>query len=197
MLRQAKTYDYVVEIKKGSTKYIDYISLLMIVISIISLIYHYLFQNLMTETSWYKTNLPLLIVLVLVLSFGLAYYKYKLGDNLYFAKTIAIAGVSWLIIPNLYLLIIPYIIASFLERPLKVKPEYGFDEDGVAFNSFPQQQYKWDEISNVVIRFGMLTIDFKNNKIVHAEVSDEINFSTENEFNDYCKKQLNTASTID
>ncbi len=48
---------------------------------------------------------------------------------------------------------------------------------------------EWNELINVVKKYDLLTIDFKNNKLLQVEIinSDHIN---EDEFNQYCGQQL-------
>jgi hypothetical protein len=54
-----------------------------------------------------------------------------------------------------------------------------------------QKTIDWNEVNNVILKDGLLTIDFKNNKLFQQLIlnsDDEIN---EKEFNDFCKQQLN------
>jgi hypothetical protein len=47
-----------------------------------------------------------------------------------------------------------------------------------------------------VLRDGLLTLDFTNNRILQREVEDdEDDDADEDEFNDYCRKQLAKASS--
>ena len=45
-------------------------------------------------------------------------------------------------------------------------------------------------MNNVVLKSGMLTLDFKNNKLIQKEVNDAVPDTVEKEFNAYCKIQL-------
>ena len=35
---------------------------------------------------------------------------------------------------------------------------------------FPGKKYQWDQFSNVVLKDNILTLDFKNNKLLQAEI---------------------------
>lgn len=48
---------------------------------------------------------------------------------------------------------------------------------------------KWNELNNVVLKDGLLTIDFKNNKIIQAEIT-ETQPVNEPEFNRFCNARL-------
>jgi hypothetical protein len=57
---------------------------------------------------------------------------------------------------------------------------------------FPKK-YEWTEIDNIVLNGGILTIDFKNNKLLQLETDDEEDdeYDVEDEeFNNYCRKHL-------
>lgn len=48
---------------------------------------------------------------------------------------------------------------------------------------------EWNELTNVIKKHDLLTIDFKNNKLLQVQiVNDDID---ENEFNPFCREQLN------
>ena len=48
---------------------------------------------------------------------------------------------------------------------------------------------EWNELTNLVKKHDLLTLDFKNNKLLQVEIinGDDIN---ENEFNQFCSGQL-------
>lgn len=60
-------------------------------------------------------------------------------------------------------------------------------EKNITYPSFPAREIEWKELQNIVIKDGVLTIDFKNNKLLQAEIEDLPN---ENKFNEFCKTQL-------
>jgi hypothetical protein len=107
-----------------------------------------------------------------------------------------IAGWGWFMNAQTMWLSIIFLIAAILEKPVKVQPEYAFDDDSIVYNSFPQKNYPWNEVQNVVLKDGMLTIDFKNNKIVQRSVNDEVSKQVVTEFNDYCKGRLNAGRNV-
>jgi hypothetical protein len=47
----------------------------------------------------------------------------------------------------------------------------------------------WNDLSNVVKKDDVLTIDFKNNKLLQTEILNPENIN-EDEFNRFCKEQL-------
>ena len=76
-------------------------------------------------------------------------------------------------------------IAALRNLIVRVKP------DTVIYPSFPQRQIDWKDLSNLILKDGLLTIDFKNNKIIQQYVDQKSLTIDEKEFNDFCRQQLN------
>ncbi len=50
--------------------------------------------------------------------------------------------------------------------------------------------YDWDKLENVVLKDNLLTIDFKTNKLVQAEIEESKDVIEEHNFNRFCKANL-------
>ncbi len=65
-----------------------------------------------------------------------------------------------------------------------------FSNDSIRFPSVPARKINWAELNNVILKDGLLTLDFKNNKLLQvALLTDEKN-PNEEIFNDFCRTQL-------
>jgi len=64
---------------------------------------------------------------------------------------------------------------------------YDFDSSLIRQKNFPWKKYQWNELNNVIVKDGLLTIDLKSDKLIQGEINDEIN---EEEFNEFAAKQL-------
>ena len=51
-------------------------------------------------------------------------------------------------------------------------------------------KYQWNQFQNIVLKDGLLTLDFKNNKLLQAIITNEINEQHQAEFNDFCHKLI-------
>ena len=71
------------------------------------------------------------------------------------------------------------------------KPIVSISESQVIYPSFPRKKIDWQELSNLMLKDGLLTIDFKNNKIIQQQIADISSTIDEKEFNDFCRQQLN------
>jgi hypothetical protein len=65
----------------------------------------------------------------------------------------------------------------------------------IIYPSFPTRIIQWNELNNVILKDGLLTIDFKNNKIIQQLIKHS-NAINEKEFNEFCKQQLKAAASV-
>ncbi|MBO9619221.1 MAG: hypothetical protein J7539_09325 [Niabella sp.] len=68
--------------------------------------------------------------------------------------------------------------------------------DVISYPSFPVKKIPWDQVSNLILKDGILTIDLKNNKIYQHLVKEEDQDVSETEFNEFCRKQLKRSQSI-
>ncbi|MBS4043006.1 MAG: hypothetical protein KGZ59_04260 [Chitinophagaceae bacterium] len=190
-MRPVKTYEFIVVLKKNSTKLIDTISLLMLAFSVAIFSYEFSLKFIEANKTLNANN-----GLMLVWIFGIMGWLYycrtlqKRGMEPHYRFALLLAAWGWFMNPSFSWLSIFFLIAAVIEKPVKITPEYAFDEDGIVLNSIPQRKYTWTDMNNVVLNSGMLTLDFKSNKLVQKEVNDAVPDNVEKEFNAYCKIQL-------
>lgn len=70
------------------------------------------------------------------------------------------------------------------------KPVIVLTRDKIIFPSFPQKEFGWDEVVNVMLKDGIITIDLKNNKLIQSELEQSGSDIDEKEFNNFCKTNL-------
>ncbi|MEY3687901.1 MAG: hypothetical protein RIR84_742, partial [Bacteroidota bacterium] len=71
--------------------------------------------------------------------------------------------------------------------------EIGFSDQQIVRKGITTKTYAWSELNNVMIKDDLLTMDFKNNTLLQAYTDDEDDeeYDVEDEeFNEYCKRQL-------
>ncbi len=181
---KGKDYEYVIEFKNPALKYADIISLLLCLLTIIPFTYFLFFAPGVIETY-------ILTLAVIILQLVYNYYKKKKGKSINHNYAFAICFIAWITIPyKSYLLGMLYLIAMITENQAKVTPGAGIDSEGVTINSLPQRKFKWQNLSNVIIKDNLLTIDRKNNRIIQKETESDIPSQLQEEFNKYCKHRL-------
>jgi len=89
-----------------------------------------------------------------------------------------------------------FLLLTFLEFQAKRPLEIGFDRDRVVINSLFKQQFDWTAFDNIVLKDGLLTLDFKSNRLIQREVADddEDDDADEDEFNAYCRERIAAIS---
>jgi hypothetical protein len=67
-----------------------------------------------------------------------------------------------------------------------------------VINTLFRRRYDWTDFNNVVLKDGLLTLDFKNNRLLQKEVleDDDEDDADEDEFNDYCQTRLKEADRV-
>jgi hypothetical protein len=111
---------------------------------------------------------------------------------------ILLTALGWFGMPFLPWIGIVFLILAFLEHQAKRPLEIGFDRDRVVINTLIRRRHDWSVFNNVLLREGLLTLDFKNNRLLQKEVADDDEDDDdvdEEEFNAYCRDRLvSTAS---
>ena len=89
---------------------------------------------------------------------------------------------------------IAFIVIAYLGYLATRPEEIGFGEDKIVVKKLFSRTIQWDELNNALIKDGLLTLDFKNNKLFQAETDDDDENEdydvSEDEFNAYCKAHL-------
>jgi hypothetical protein len=108
-----------------------------------------------------------------------------------------LSGFGWLALmpPGIRWIGLVFGLLAFLEHQTKRPLEIGFDRDRIVINSLFRQRHDWSAFNNVILRDGLLTLDFKNNRLLQREVADDDeDDADEEEFNAYCRDCLTGAS---
>ena len=90
---------------------------------------------------------------------------------------------------NLYLVAIGTILFEVIYLYSIRKFEVLVDRESILYPSFPKRRILWTELQNIVLKDGILTIDFRNNKLIQQDLDEEVAVN-EKEFNEFCKQQL-------
>lgn len=177
-------YDYVITLKKSDNRFVDQVSQLMAFFALAIFIYYY--------TLYFRSSFFYLIIAIGVLSASiLSIIRKRRNGFAYFRLALLIAAVGWFFGTerNIWMGIL-YAIAGLLEKQVKFPQEIGFSKDEIVFNTFPKRRLRWLDVSNVLIKDGIITIDQKNNKLFQKEIDEGVSPQVENEFNEFCRLQL-------
>jgi hypothetical protein len=183
-------YEYVVILKRGSERAIQTISIILCSVSILSFIYSQLISG--------EINL-FLTAAAIILSIGIFLQARALKNRISFSFRIWLwlAGIFWLGVPGWKFLSIPFFILGFLEAQARHPLEIGFTNEMIVINSIFKKSYPWSAFNNVMLKDGLLTLDFKSNRLIQKEAEeDDDPDAEEDEFNEYCRQRLGSANTF-
>ena len=80
------------------------------------------------------------------------------------------------------------LVYGYLVTYLNQKPVITVSKEKVTIKRlFSNLTYAWPAFSNIVLKDNLLTLDFKNNKLIQVSTDENKTFVDENEFNDFCK----------
>lgn len=186
-------FDYLITFKKRSDATVDAISQLMYFFALGAFSY-FAYSNAAARPYYLGLNLAILITWIFCIQ-----KKSRTGAAM-FRFGLFLAAVGWLMTSNwitgyssTLLFPILYAVAGLIEKQVKFPDEIGFSAEFVVVNTFPKKKFTWTEIQNVVLKDNLLTVDFKNNKLIQKELNEDVAPSVEQEFNDFCKARLSNT----
>lgn len=168
-----------IEIKNEKIKSYKIIALLMVGLNTL------LFIFLLFTDTWLSALISLCFI-ALYTGYRI-YVSKKKRENFFFNEWIFFLLMILWVNDSLVFAIVNLVL--FLLYTISLQPIiYDFEASFIKQKKFPWKKYEWNELNNVILKDNLLTIDFKNNRIVQAEImNQDIN---EDEFNAFTKRQL-------
>lgn len=187
---KGKKYDYIITLKPFDYKLTNTISIILCLFTMCFFVYFLIHNEL--ETATY-----IVTILVIIAQLVYNYFRKKQGKIINHSYAFSVCFVAWLTIPySNWLLAAMYFVSLLLETQVKFPFEIGVNEDGITIKAFPKKYFSWANFVNVIIRDNMLTMDFKNNRILQQETEDDVPFDLQDEFNAFCKRQLSNIAHV-
>jgi hypothetical protein len=198
-------YQYVVILKKNSERATDMLSILLVFLSgasfLLTALQSMRFDHFRGHNgSGHRFEAPglsyFLASIALILWAGLAFNllskRKDRGIRVRFRYLLILAAIGWIGTTSVPWIGLFFFAAAFLEYQTKRPLEIGFDYDRVVINTLIRQRHDWSAFNNVVLKDGLLTLDFKNNRLMQKEIADDEDDddATEEEFNTWCRDRL-------
>ena len=185
-------YQYVVILKRDSGKAIDFLSLLLCFFSVVS----FLFVFFTAAHINYLLGFVAGYLLKGIVLNGII--RRKKGVPVYYKYYLLAAALGWLAMPVTPWLCVVLVFMAFLEGQAKYPLEIGFDQDRVVINTLIKQRHDWSVFNNIVLKDGLLTLDFKSNRLLQKEVADDEDEddADEEEFNAFCRARLAAERSV-
>lgn len=182
-----KEYAFIVTLKPPDYKILSILGALMclIVVCISG-------AELSSSSKFYPVQWLVLLIDIFIIAYLIFIFSRQSKNKpISFRYALTAGALLWLLLQHRSLpMALLYIVASFMERQIKIPQEIGFNNDEIVIAGFISKQYQWQELNNVVLKDNMLTMDFKNNKILQKETESDVSNEIEKEFNAFCALQL-------
>ena len=184
-------YQYVVILKKTGARATDALSILLCLFSALTFGY----RSFVTGHIYY-----LALVLAIVLLAGPALTLISYRKNTMAARYriwLLAAAIGWIGLTPTPWVGAFYFLLAFLEAQTKRPLEIGFDQDHVVINTLIKRHFDWSAFNNIILRDGLLTMNFKDDRLLQKEVADdeEEDDVEEEEFNAYCQSRISLAQS--
>jgi multisubunit Na+/H+ antiporter MnhB subunit len=190
-------YKYVVILKNDRERATDAISMLLCLFSA-GMFLHSSFRNIQPNYIGLALSAVLLIGLAgtLILARRRPKPGHRSAPPIRYRYWLLLSAVGWFALTTTPVFGAFFFLFAMLEYQAKRSLEIGFDDDRVVINNIVRQRYDWSAFNNVVLKDGLLTLDFKNNRLLQKEVADddEEDDADEEEFNAFCRGRLGTVA---
>ena len=129
-------------------------------------------------------------IIALLLYVLLRWYLFKNNRASYFLDEFVfiIPAAGWFGLHN-YLVAIACFLLGILYKLSLQQIKFVFRRESVTKVNFPKKEFEWSAFSNVLLKNNILTIDFKNNKLIQTELEKGQSID-ETEFNEFAKSKL-------
>ncbi len=98
----------------------------------------------------------------------------------------------WLLAQVYWMAALVFIFGTFATIA-KRKVQLIFSAGQIVYNAFPKKVFNWADLNNVILKDGLLTIDFKNNKFMQQLIEEDI--ADEAAFNSFCRANLSSLNS--
>lgn len=113
----------------------------------------------------------------------------KSRRKVFFLAASALTMLYWLISGYWWAAIVNVLLSALYLAAQQV-PVVKVDSNRVRYPSFPPRSLRWNELNNMILKDGLLTIDLKNNTLIQQAIDENINTINEQNFNEFCMQQL-------
>ena len=159
------------------------ISIFLLVLNLVGLLF-------ITYLKDFKSWAPFIMAAIAIFSAFIAFYFRSKNERSPLTGAFFVVSLAW-ILANYWVVGLLNALFMILHVAVLQKPIVSISESRVIYPSFPKKKIDWQELSNLIIKDGLLTIDFKNNRIIQQYIADRSSTINEKEFNDFCQQQLN------
>ena len=158
-----------------------------------------------------STRLILFTAAIILLVYSGYNWSYKKKKEKSYIAVYLLIAVTWISDTPFWYFSIFFIIIFLLQLRMESDFSILVSDRYVTINGFITKNHPWSDFNNIILKDELLTIDFKNNKLLQVEPDWNGSIATEGienwevgkgysetekEFNDFCKQQLGLVSRL-
>ena len=179
--------EYIIELPNEKTR--SYLYITMFILLINGIAFGNVFGSAVTEKIKNFSAGGMMMSGASIL-FILVYFYMKKLSGYRVGIPFLLLSICWLLIGN-YLFAILVLCFAVIGFYTSRKFNVIFTKDKIHYPSFPAKTFLWNEVSNVMLKDDVLTIDLKNNKLIQAVIAEgDVDEIDEENFNEFCRKQM-------
>lgn len=136
-------------------------------------------------------------VISAILLFGAAVFVKILITRFNINKLLLLGAAALLLFASThsFLFALILVLYSFLVRYFYKIPVIDVTTEGIFIKkALSSPHYEWSELTNVVYKDNLLTIDFQNNNLLQLSIDTDQTSVDETLFNNFCARQINPLS---
>ena len=177
-------YQYELVLENQKIKTYEKISWMAVAINFFAFLFIAYKLNGSVEARWPMSGAALIGIFTI---FYFIRRRLKPGQKYRFSFPLFFALFTWIQSNNYWFaaaIVILIVLEEITKKPLVIK----FSKKNIHYPSIVRQQIGWQELNNVILKDGLLTMDFKNNRLLQALITNtDVNEET---FNQFTKEQI-------
>lgn len=181
-------YTYIIVLRNETSRYVNWIGFLLSVGSALLFLREMVIRG--------EIIIPYLLGVLFIAGLLLwnLFVSLRTDREIYYSKAMLISALVWMKMPYAQWLVFVFPVLALLEYQAKMAAEVGFSDEHVVFNRLFRKKYSWKDIEHVILKDGLLTINFRNNRFFQKEIDEGENEASEAEFNNWCAERLGYAN---
>ncbi len=185
MAKEIPAFDFVVVLKHSNAKAIRLTGLILSILGIFILGTRYLREP--------DAGFSILFIIPCIIFLIWNLRQMRQNKPVLYWPILSLTGMGLILVPPFNILGLAFLLLARFEAYAMKATEIGFSKTRIRFSGMGGKAYDWSEVSNVILRDNILTIDFKNNRLFQKETDDtddDAYDGSESEFNTFCREQL-------
>lgn len=143
-----------------------------------------------TDNYYFLNLLSATVLLVIAVFIKLLLVKFKVNNFILLSLAAVVLFIATRSISFGVILLVYGYLVKFLYKESYIE----INNEGVFIKKlFGKPLHRWNEFSNIILKDNLLTLDFKNNKLIQLNIDETTVNIEENSFNKYCKRFIQPA----